>query len=480
MEGVNLDAIGNPNCPEFIEELEKSPDLLTPKQAHAFFTKLFDDFKQNIPLSVAKFIIKVIMATLDDETILSVFISGGFAVKLPVGIKGLRKPICDFLYSLMLKDINSIDTDVVENMITLIHLEPSKVLTLIAYYSENFEDADDPWPMLDLLFTNSEPFEGPDIAEDYISLLTHLVKNYKIFRRERIKHVWKHVTKMLQSLDLETIRFCYICLTEISKYYEQGTIDPLLIKKHLKSEDLHQVILSFLIMTKTDRSQFANQGLLSGLIKIAAHNINATLVLMELATNPEIAQNLASLNGWILKKLPTVNDTLRLVLVLFKSKASRKILAQSEEFPQFLQLISKTRNSSLLSAICMLVRRLPISQDLITQLSESGFIETFYSSAESSRDETSLHAFLLLTDRLLDGGYVPEYVEACDIVADILKEEGNLLEPASFLAVNLAAYKKCKKRLIELEVDSFFEANAKSGPLKKVARQFLATLQENT
>lgn len=477
MKSVNLDLLNNPGSAEFIEELENAENSLMPKQAKAFFTKIFDAFDKEIPLNVSKFVIKVISQIIEDETIFSVFVSGGFAAKLPFNNKGLRRPLCDFIYTLIMKDINSIDADVAANMTELINFEPSKFLTLIAYYSESFDEADDPWPMLDLLFTNSEPFEEPDIAEDYISLLTHLIQTYKTFRRERIRHTWKRVTKLLASEDLNTVKMCYLALIEISKYYDQGKINVAYIKQHLKYEELHSTILSFILLAKIDPINYSKPVILNSLIQMATHDINATLVLLQLSTSPDIAQSLATINNWPLKKLPTINDTFRLVLMVVKNKAARKLLYKTEEFCQFLTNISKTRNSNTLSAVCMLIRRLPTTPEFVQNLSESGFIDTFYTSCESSGDEISMHAFLLLTDRLLDGGYAKEFIDACDLVCELIKGESNLIEPAAYLAVNLAEHKRCRRRLMENGIDQFFEANAKSGPLKKVSRQFLSLIQ---
>ena len=479
-KGVNLEVLKKPQRPAFLDELDSAPSNIILSQAKSFFNLTISSLNTELPNNVLKNILKTIAIIIQDEKFLNIFISGGYTSALPFENEILQKSLFDFLYVLISLDINALDSEFANSFSeTMLPKDPSKTLTLLGLYSQSFNDADDPWPILDLLFLNSEPFEHIEFVQDYLSLLVYLVKSYPTYRRERGKHVWKKLIQMTTKDDISIIRYSYFCLTEIATIIENQKVNSSLIKKHLKIDDIQQSVLSFLLVVKTNLEYFRNQHLLSILINIAQRDLKATLILMILSADTEIAKLMLDIEGWMLKKLPSTIDTFRLILVLFQHKSIRKRLSNSEEFPLFLQSVSKTKNTGILSTICTMVRRLTISKELVGRLSESGFIETFNAACESSENESALHSELLLTDRLLEGGFSQEFLDVCDTVAMILSTpKSPLIEPAAFLAVNLAIHKRCRKRLINRGVDQFFEVNSSGGPLKKVSRQFLKIINE--
>lgn len=473
--GINFELLKHPQDPSFLDELDEVPYKITPREGRTFFNMMITALNKEIPNNISKSILKTLGTVIQDERQINTFINGNFISSLPLAKTQIKKSIFDFLYLLVSLDVNSLDSEFANAFSeTLLPSDPSKTLTLFAIFSKKFNEADDPWPIVDLLFLKSETFTTQDYVQDYLTLLVYLVKTYPIYRKERSKHAWKKMMQMTTSEDIATVRYAYYCLSDVATYIECCKVNSSLIRKHLKDDNLQATVVSFLLVADLNTEYLRDDGLLYVLLHIATRDLKATLILMKLVSlDGEIAKQLILIGGWLLKKLPTMTDTLRLVLVLFKNKSARKGFCAIEDFPTFLQIVSKTKNPGILTTICTMVRRLPMTQEFVAALSESGFIETFYAACDAADDDTCIHSALLLTDRLLEGGYTPEFLDMCDTISVILSSSNNaLMEPAAYVAVNLALHKKCLKRLLQKGIDQFFEDNASVPSLKKAAKQF--------
>ena len=168
--GVNLDILKKPQKTAFLDELDSAPSKILPSQARSFFNLIFAAFSANLPNNVYKQILKTVSIIIQDEKFLNSFMTGNYVNALPFENEVLHKSIFDFLYVLVSLDINALDSEFANNFSeTMLASDPSKTLTLFALYSQSFNDADDPWPILDLLFLKSEPFEAPEFVQDYLS-----------------------------------------------------------------------------------------------------------------------------------------------------------------------------------------------------------------------------------------------------------------------------------------------------------------------
>ena len=363
-------------------------------------------------------------------------------------------------------------------MSPLIRNNPKKSLTIIALYCQQFNELDNPWPLVDLLIQDGKRFNTPEVAPDYISLLSFLNKKFIEYRNGRALHCWNQVTSMLLSTDQNVLKCCYGGLCAIAGGYSGGPLPLDMVALHMKQPDLQDCVLALLNVAVLNEKDSANKKLITSLLTVAETNVKATLVLMKLGCTFSSAQTIMSMPNWISKKLPTMVDTLRLFLVLLRHKELREFIADSPDFIEFLKCIVGLDKSGMVPIACTIIRRVPLSKELVTNLSKSGFLKLFYEAVDEDDDGLTQHSKLLLTDTICRVIFVKDFLIICDRIAKIIMENEEFADAASLVAVRLCKYSKCKARMKELKLDAFFKKNKSDPKYQSIARKFLKAITD--
>ena len=361
-------------------------------------------------------------------------------------------------------------------MPVLIKANPKKALTLIALYSQQFSEIDNPWPIVDLLIQEGQYFLTQDVATDYVTLLAFLNKKYVEYKNGRAQHCWNQVCSMLVSSDRATLRACYGGLCAIAAGYSEGPLPLEIVSAHIRLPEMQDAVLSMLNVATLSESDSSNKKLLMALLAASETNVKAALVLMKLCCSFKAARTLLDIGGWISKSLPTPTDTLRIFLVILRHRDLREQIAASPDFVQFLIRILELERGGMVPVACTIIRRVPLSKDLVVSLSKSGFLKAFYSAPEDDNDGLTQHSKLLLTDTICRVCYAKEYLAMCDKVSAIITSGGEFTDAASLVAVRLCDFPACRQRMRELRLDSFFRKKRGDAKLGQIASRFLRTI----
>lgn len=494
-ESVDLNIIRNPNSPKFLDELQSAYLYLRPDQAEKFFKIILSFFDKKIEIDTGKEILSCLCNVLSKEAFLKIFIKKDFAPSLPFTKKDYIDDLFDVLYVIVTRYPQAFDENLSACFSKKIKNRGEKSLMIITTFSQHFNEIDDPWPMLNLLFTCSERFTKPDIVDSYSALLSTLVQNYPEFRREHGEDSWNVVTDMLDKItDNSKLETLYSSLCGMAESLKKVKFPFNVAKDHLRDKALAPYILNlFLLLPLRSSKDLEDRVLIKMLLKQAKTSKTASLVLFKLAENEGIAKILANDPIWLNTDIPNIVDTLRLLLVIFKHQELRLVIAESVEFLDFLLRILKLKQYN--GIVCTIIRRIDLTPELLKNLSTSNFLIKFISqSTEKIASEESFRDALLLVDKIADTcekeqlcntrdmSYTRELIQSCNWIFSklIVGKAGldNLFEDATLVAIKLCKIPRCAKKLTELSAIEYFE-KIKSDPEKKsIARAFLKAINE--
>ena len=464
----------------FNSSLETIPSNLKTSQSLSFFQTILSNFQSDeLPsetgINILKCVAKCLLSNNDNSKI---FIDNKIVELLPTQNKKYTEQIFNIFYILITGSPIIVDEAVAGRLIHLIHQDPKKSLTLIALYSQRFSDIDNPWPIVDLLIQEGKYFTASEIAPDYISLLAFLNKKFVEYRNGRAQHCWNQVTSMLISNDIPTLKCCYGGLCAIAEGYSDGPLPLEMVALHMKEKDLQDSVLALLNVASLSDKDMSNKKLISSLMTLSEKTVKATLVLMKLCTKFSCAQVVMNIQGWLKLKLPTLTDTLRLFLVVLRHKDLRESITKNPDFVPFLKTIVSIEKGGMVPIACTILRRVPLTKELITSLSKSGFLKLFYDAEDVDDDGLTQHSKLLLTDTICRVCYVREYLTICDTIANIIKNNLKFNDAASLVAVRLCKYSRCKARMKELELDVFFKKNRNDPKYQSIAKKFIRAIAD--
>ena len=334
--------------------------------------------------------------------------------------------------------------------------------------------------MVDILFRQSDEFRSVECADDYVSLLVWMLKKYPNFKKQRIKHCWTYVCDMLTLSNVAILNTCYYGLCSIADSDTEAIIDcgyPVsAISRHIMRRPLQASTLSLLMRYPPPPDTRHMDEILLSLIEVAQTDEKATLLLMGLAMDGTNALSLLHNPVWMARGLPKTLDTLRLFCVILLHQELRETIVQTPETIDFFRGLLSSNSVGMCSAICTMLRRLPLTPDFVVQLSESGFLGSYFSSVLENEEKEVLLSALRLLDTIARVKYVRELSEMVDTVVRLVKEQSELNVAAASVAIDLCKYPKCAKLFKQKRLDEFFKQPIRDQRLKKHAERFLQVL----
>lgn len=447
--------------PYFFLTLQNAPQTLQPTQADEYF-RLSMNYLPKLRKEYGLMILEKIRLTLQDENIRFVFIHNHHLENLPYNKKFCQPAIIRIFIAFLDYDLSILElhSDIILNCVPL---NPLKWLTFLALYSQKYTQSNDPFIILDILFKQDRYFSTPDILPKYLQLLVHLCKTNSEFRELRIQHCWHQITSFLTTnTNTDSLGLCYDSLIILAPLYENQKC-PLLkimpsICSHLDIDILRIHVLTLLSLKKFTINELTECPLIDQLILLArnAQEVKANLILLLIADIEEFAKLFLSNTKWMTYKLPTINDTLRLFLVVFKHSSLRKEIVKSQYFIIFLTSLFGIKHTEIFQIICVILHRIPFNSNLVQLMINYKFIETFLQKTIAHGGNFALNAALVFVDSVISVTIPKEFVLFCDTVADIAKHNAKLSQNACLVAAKLSDNPECLKRMKLLGMVDFF------------------------
>lgn len=487
---INFKILKNPDAREFIDELHNASLDLDPETAPKFFKVIMANFDKQIDPDKGKEILHTLCRVLSTESLLKIFVRKQFPKYLPFQPKEYINDLFDLLYVIVTRCPEAFDKDLCSGFMKRIKYRGEKSLVIIRIFSQHFDEVDDPWPMLDLLFQCADRFTKQDLVSQYANLLSILVQVYPEFRRERGELSWNVISGLLTEFPVNEehipiLKTLYTSLSNMADTLRKVEIPAEAIKEHIQNDYLAESVTSLLNNLPIHKyRELANSLFLKCLLKRAINNNSAMQALMRLAENAAVAKLLVRDPTWLNRELPSFEDTLSLLVVVFKHVEIRDKLARTLEFTEVLEKMVQTDEIDL---ACKLVRKLDLTEDIIRDLLGSSFITLLLDIYDG--DDQINKAILLLIKKLTEScleeqAFIEkppkELVYACTFVEMILRnykfddpKTADMHYLAAKVATKLGNYTKCARKFYDDHVISDFQKKLKNPDYAPIAKKFL-------
>lgn len=511
MSELNFASLQIVGSDEFIEEIKHCNKSLKKNQAKRFFQEILGLLgTDSLDKEFAKFILHGLFRTLRNYVFLDIFVEEKFIHFLPYRRKCLHEEILNIFYLIVHNSPQAFDELVAQNFSHIIRHRGYKSLCILYLYSHQFLLVSNPFPILDLLFSEKNRFSAPDTSIKYMILLSQLVQSYIQFRNKYSHQVWNIFNQFLNNDNPEIVCVAYDEMAGICSVDQSNKIPFKTIQSHLATvfngpiTNIHISILHLLFMAPFNPDEILC--LIQPLLEISKKNNTATLYLMRVAVNPMIASKLASNFSWLNEELPNKIETLRLFLVVFRHQfikneilrinidknfkfyktppnSSKKINAHKNPshvsqnfiaFTNFLSSLMEIPNSAIYTTITLIIKGIQkqLHETNILYLSQSGFLKTFFKKVPQN-------VAIFMANIISHITYVPELLSVCDLILKLGEKNLKLYEMCTKTAIQLCHYKQCKNHFLKLEAYQIYEKHYEKDSNDQYTEAMLYILEDS-
>lgn len=480
MSAINIKKLKNPESRSFFSELQNVEENLTKKEAKSFFNAVLQNFESDLPTKTGNAILSTIKNVVSDKSIANVFISNDFALSLPYSQKSYTPKIIEIFLQLVKVDPSVFTNDVTNSFSSLISRSPDKCLSIFAIFSQNCDDFEDKMSVFELIVKKNEIFINDDaLIPNYLSLLAFLCDKFHDFRKKRLTACSKILLSIMKSKsdDIDMLKSCYNSI----KSYKYLSPKISQIKSDIKKRKLQSTVINYLVLSPPLE---IDEDLIDLLLVIANQDERGSLILFQIAETQENAELILQNENWLRMKLPTVDDTLKLLLVIFCHQELRQQTASNPYFFKFLHTAVKqeSANTGTLTVICTVLRRIKLTKSIKKELIEMNFLTSFFEKAVDIEENMAIHSSILLINTMAEKGpkvFFPEFLDVIEYFSDLAKEGGPLSNVSAELIVHLSKYDKCMKLVLKIGLKKFFKKklNSKDQRMSDIAEGFFEILE---
>jgi hypothetical protein len=424
-------ALLDPASPTFFKALRSSPPKISSSQKQEYLGALCGivaDADADVTVAVVRALIEFF--TIDSANV-SAFRSGRLLRKFPWNAESL-----DLLHwaATSAPDLLNDAAPAISRVVTE---HPQEVLLLIAlFWRDGRKAVANPWPFLELLFTHSDTFSDRKTAENFVTVIAHIV-NSEDFPKKRAQDFWNAIQPVLSIRSTPIVTTAYYALCPIAKI-----LDPIenfpsdLVASHLRREDLQHPVAALLLRVQTPPLSLK---VASELLVSAERHLRLTLVLLKFAQTPAFAQILTVDLSWLGKNLPTFGDTLRLAAVVLYERERRVEVARCDEIADFLMKIFDEENGLLIMGVFL--RRLAVDKAILKKLYTTRVLAQFFDGTLHNKDDDLVITGLSIAGVIASLGYCPVLDSVAAAIVKLVK--GNRSTAFALkTGLKLAAYPK--------------------------------------
>jgi hypothetical protein len=431
----------DPASPRFFQVLRSSVQKLTRDQIPDYFSTLADllasedmDVRSAVAEALCDFFSQ-------NPPSVQTFQTNRCLRQIPISEEFLA--VCQFLAATSPNCLNA----VCRQLLNAAAEFPGHVLSIIAVYSRQFDELHDPWPVIDLLFSQSSVFGALGTAENFLRLLSYLVQ-FDAFAAQKAQAAWDCVVEVLELKSVAVVCSGYSALIHIAGSGE-GEIEnfPIdLVTKHLrlasrpngKFQAILPCAISLLLHVPAPEPTPA---LIQALLLVAETNVRGTVVLISLIQQQAAAATLVTDTTWLSKELPTLVDTIRILGAVLIHAELRQSITAADELPGFLNRVTKLPEG--LTIIAILVRRLVLDAAALRRFSRARFLQSYFRLALTHENPGVAQAGLLVVKTIAGVGYTAELDLAAADIVNMIRTGTALTKAALSVGPTLCEHPTC-------------------------------------
>jgi hypothetical protein len=292
------------------------------------------------------------------------------------------------------------------------------------------------------------------------------------------------ILSLLNVDDEEVLKAAYRTLTIVAINVPDQKVPFDRVTHHLGLRPLQSAVLDLLLVTPFVGQSRVFHGVndpvfYRQLIRLATEHETAVLVLMRIAgSHVKLAGSFIEKAVWMDKNLPTIDHTLRLFLVIFRTEDLRHQIAVDPDFPVFLNNLIEA-GQEYCSITTRILKGLPdLPKKLITGLERSQFLIHFFRVEGRLKTPEAKMGALEMLSVVGKCYYGQDLLDVCrKLLTKWLFEDSTVYEAAAATATELIVNPKCEALFEQLKYVEYFRNKRKDPATKLAAAKFLKAMR---
>ena len=303
--------------------------------------------------------------------------------------------------------------------------------------------------ILDLLFKHESVFMKSRVGVEYISLLVRLCDKCLTFREKRFVHCRRVFCNFLNSFDRKAVMMAYsaVCL-----FYDDGFDPPIeRLESDLGDPDLGFYALSTLIRMSDVKIRPDLAGIL---LSMAKSNLEASLLILNmLAQSEDWRKALLEDSSWLLLELPTLEYTLKILLVIMSYSHLRPLVSSLPHIPEFLSVMAKSKDQVTAMAVCSICTKLSFSREALADLVRMRFLPHMFSIIDYFNDDIVTEKVFRVVSHLSKFGYTKDFLIFAAKLKDVLYSDPRTSKVAFDTLYSLSVHEACARVFLKMRIN---------------------------
>jgi hypothetical protein len=262
-------------------------------------------------------------------------------------------------------------------LVPLIPVRPMCVLKLLNIYTCLHAPMPLFWTAADILITQSTHFQVVAVIETYMRLLFTLSRIVDVFRTGRFKYMVPILVRLITTTSGSTLKLTFDILAALLNKPppEVVRVDLSLFLPRLKDPEYSFYAMSVLVRLPQQQPTY---DVVLTLLGLAQESQLASLILCQYCEIEMVAVKMAEISGqWMRLNLPTVEHTLRLVLVVVCHQRARYYLLHNPDTQVFLAETLAINRPDVIGAVGTIQMAFPLTADFFSKLRQVIFLRKY-------------------------------------------------------------------------------------------------------
>jgi hypothetical protein len=443
-EGATFPVMGSPT---FSHDIREFATHLNVENCDHFFRGLQQFLRHELPASHLLGIFTALVSLFEkDRTFVTLFTTFQLHESIPIKLEFVSLQFASVFLHLFTVQPEVIDKRILNELCSLAPQMPVDLLNLInkyVTYEPSLKHVD---VAFQALFDNANDFLT---CEFFIGKLQIYFLNNSYFQREFKNQLAELFQKVLQSNQpaptKDAVFTAIMSLPTLSSMCSSINLESLLMDPMWYRRAIE-------ICSKYHASIPFNIDLIRALLCNAQAYYPAIQVLICTCESETVAVLTANLIGiWISARLPTLNDTVKLLLTVVRFPAAAQIVVGDSQLPKlFLDLIASDDQWAV-RAILVIVKRIPVNADFVQKCGHSSFLDQYYRMAVSKQDPVLLANAFAFTEIVARVAFAGQYLLLVPTLTRLLAFESWRGLAVSLLAT-LSIHGEAKEMLCKYQI----------------------------
>ena len=341
--------------------------------------------------------------------------------------------ICRIMSALIAVNPGAITATLTMKCVQNANTYTAEILHLFSKYALVADKQDDAFEIISNFLVVSSSYLTRGYTQDFIRILVFLLKLNKVFATEYKQYATDLLTHLLKNGTHDEIEFSFIALTQTIGIIPLMPMDVVIPNIATHTQSVVAYILNADIPPSVD--------LITALLGVAKSSQLALATLCKYAECITGSAMFLIAKGWLEPSCDTL-VSFHIFLSILTVTAMRPAVSELSGVPELFTRLVQLNNADILIAIASAIKRITLSPQLVTKLSNCMFTSSYLQATVVTQRIDLVRAGLIVVKELASIAFTPEMTTMSEIVTGFIYPDTDVTDVAISAAAALSQYKE--------------------------------------